>query len=408
MPIQILMPALSPTMTEGKLAKWLKNEGDSIKAGQVIAEIETDKATMEVEAVDEGILAKILVPAGTEAVAVNSMIAVILEKGETADDLTSFLNNTAQAAPISAQIAEEKTATTTQNHSKPLQQQNTSATRIFASPLARRIAESKKIDLAKVQGTGPHGRIVKADIEKYAANAVQSRQLYPVGSYRAEPISSMRKIIASRLVESKHSVPHFYLTAEYILDKIMEARTLLSTPENKISVNDFVVKATAMAMRKVPEVNASWADDEIRFYNNVDIAVAVAIDGGLITPIVRNADIKPLGEVSAEIKQLAKRAKENRLMPEEYQGGGFSISNLGMYGIKQFCAIINPPQSCILAVGAGNKRVVVENDQMVIRTVMDLTLSCDHRVVDGAVGAEFLKQLKLYIENPIKIFADNI
>ena len=409
MPIKILMPALSPTMSEGSLASWIKKEGDEIKAGEVIAEIETDKATMEVEAVDEGVLAKILVPSGTEGVAVNSVIAVILEEGETEADLEGFITEDSVSNQPLPPVEEEQKKESITEHvvdKVPVANDINSGQRVFASPLARRIASMKNIDLSTIAGSGPKGRIVKADVESYQGVVAMPADMPKPGSFEMLPISSMRKVIAQRLSESKQTVPHFYLTVECILDKVMEARAAINNESRKISVNDFVVKASSMAMRKVPEVNVSWTDQGIKQYKSVDISVAVAIDGGLITPIVTNADYKALQDVSAEIKMLVKRAKEGSLKPEEYQGGGFSISNLGMYGVKQFNAIINPPQSCILAVGAGAKRAVIIDDAVAIRTVMDVTLSCDHRAVDGAACAEFLRRFKDYIENPIKLFVE--
>ncbi|MDF2965493.1 MAG: branched-chain alpha-keto acid dehydrogenase subunit [Rickettsiaceae bacterium] len=420
MPIKILMPALSPTMTEGNLARWLKKEGDKVKAGEVIAEIETDKATMEVEAVDEGILARIVVAEGTENVAVNNLIAILLEEGEDASaiDLVSS-NDSAQAAAKPQEV--EKVAATSITQPAATTTLNTSASdRVFASPLAKRIAEQENINLTSVQGSGPHGRIVKADVLSAKEKGVGSAKSAP--AYSASPImgrnreeytlipnSNMRKVIAKRLCESKQTVPHFYLTIECEVDKLLKVRQEMNdaaTESNpyKLSVNDFVIQAVAKSLKAVPEANASWEEAAIKQYNNVDISVAVAIDGGLITPIIKNADMKSISQISNEMKDLAKRARENKLAPHEFQGGSFSISNLGMFGVKQFNAIINPPQSCILAVGASNERVVVKKGEMRIANVMDVTLSVDHRVVDGAVGAKFLAAFKNFIENPMTMF----
>lgn len=419
MPIQVLMPALSPTMTEGKLSTWLKNEGDTIASGDVIAEIETDKATMEVEAVEEGTLAKIVVAAGTEGVAVNSVIAVILEEGEDASALEGFDLSHHAAAP--AAVGEvHKTAAAAP--AAPVAAPVASGSRVFASPLARRMAAQEGLDIALLSGTGPRGRIVKHDIETAlvtgAGKAAPAGAVAglpsgppsgPVGGYTEVPHSGMRKIIASRLQESKQTVPHFYLTADCEIDALLDVRKRLNamSPEGegayKLSVNDFIIKAVAKAMREVPEANASWTETAIQLFNDVDISVAVATPGGLITPIVRSADLKGIQAVSGEVKELAGRAKEGKLMPEEYTGGGFTISNMGMYGIKDFAAIINPPQSCILAVGAGEPRPVVKNGELAIATVMSCTLSVDHRSVDGAVGATFMAAFKRIIEEPVSL-----
>ncbi|MCC2646711.1 MAG: pdhC [Rickettsiaceae bacterium] len=419
MPIKILMPALSPTMTEGNLARWLKKEGEKIKAGEVIAEIETDKATMEVEAVDEGILARIVIAEGTENVAVNNIIAILLEDGEDASAIDSIASNNAAPAAAKPQEAEKATspaATHSQISSCSLDNGN----RIFASPLAKRIAEQENINLGSVQGSGPHGRIVKEDVLSakdkggVQTKSAQASVASPIMGRNSEeyvlvPNSNMRKVIAKRLLESKQTVPHFYLTVECEVDKLLKVRKEMNdaaTDVNpyKLSVNDFVIKAVAMALKAVPEANASWEEAAIKLYNNVDISVAVAIEGGLITPIIKNADIKSISQLSQEMKDLAKRARDNKLAPHEFQGGSFSISNLGMFGVKQFNAIINPPQSCILAVGASNERVVVKKGEMKVANVMDVTLSVDHRVVDGAVGAKFLEAFKKFIENPVTMF----
>ena len=423
MPTQILMPALSPTMTEGKLAKWIKKEGDTVKSGDVIAEIETDKATMDMEAVDEGKIGKILIPEGTEKVQVNEPIAVLLADGESAKDIAAAPQKTAAAAapaakapeapkpaaaPAPAPAPQAAAAPTPKPAAAPVAK---SGDRVFASPLAKRLAANANFDLKGVQGSGPNGRIVKADVEKAIAAgprsapkaaAAQSGAPGTRGSYKAVPNSSMRKIIAKRLQESKQTVPHFYLTVDYIIDDLLKLRKDVNEKGGyKISVNDFVIKACAIALKKMPHVNASWAEDDIHVYDDVDISVAVATPEGLITPIVRKADQKSLSAISAEMKDLASRAKDKKLKLEEFQGGGFSISNLGMFGVKDFAAIINPPQACILAVGAGEQRPIVKNGALAIANVMSCTLSVDHRVVDGAVGAEFLQVLKGLIENPL-------
>ena len=403
MPIEILMPALSPTMTEGNLAKWIKKEGDKVKPGDVLAEIETDKATMEVESIDEGILGKILVPAGTQNVPVNNLIALLLEEDESTDSLANYAPKTieikksseeAPKTPIKADPVAAKEVT------PPTQE------RIIASPLAKRIAKNEKIDLTKLSGTGPRGRIVKDDVLK--ANTQKPSSLTVErnpNEYTAVPNTNIRKIIASRLLESKQTVPHFYLSIDCNIDKLMYIRKELneSTDKFKLSINDFVIKAVALALAEVPEANASWTEDAILQYNNVDVSVAVALEDGLITPIIHNADQKPIAQVSNDMKSLAKRARSTGLRPEEFQGGGFSISNLGMYGINNFKAIVNPPQACILAIGASNKRPIVINDEVTIATIMDVSLSCDHRVVDGAVGAKFLTSFKKFMENPLKM-----
>ncbi len=416
MSTEILMPALSPTMTEGKLAKWLKKEGDAVKSGDVIAEIETDKATMEMEAVDEGVMGQILVPEGTEGVAVNKPIAVLLADGEKAGAKPAAAAAPA-AAPQKPTTAAEPPAAAPKPAAPP---QQASGDRVFVSPLAKRIATNNQIDLKSVQGSGPNGRIVKADFEKALsggatrtpakAPAVQLPQAGPVPDfgqpYHTVPNSGVRKIIAKRLLESKLTVPHFYLTIDCVIDDLMKMRAELNGRKGadyKLSVNDFVIKASALALRKVPSANATWTDEAVRFYDNVDISVAVATPDGLITPIIRKADAKGLAAISNEMKELAAKARDKKLKPEEFQGGGFSISNLGMFGIKEFAAIINPPQVAILAVGKAEQRPIVKNNALAIATVMTCTLSCDHRVVDGAVGAEFMQAFQALIEDPLKI-----
>lgn len=420
MPIEILMPALSPTMKEGNLAKWVKKEGDKIKAGDVIAEIETDKATMEVEAVDEGILGRILVAEGTENVAVNSCIALLLDKSEDKKSLENYIQKTGAAASKSESKKEEVSftesrQTSSSNSTASTFQKNQPdgiSDKIKASPLAKRIAKEEGISLAGITGSGPHGRIIKDDILAFASadgNKASSVRRNPQ-EFHAIKNNNIRKVIAKRLLESKQTIPHFYLSCEFRIDKLQELRTVLNeaaetdmagNPAYKISINDLIIKACAMALKKVPEANSSWTDDAILIYNNIDISMAVAIDGGLITPIIKNADQKTIQRISKETKELAKKAREGKLQPEEFQGGSFSISNLGMYGIDNFSAIVNPPQSCILAVSRAVEKPVVEHNQIKIGHLMNVTLSSDHRCVDGAIGAEFLKALRRYIEHPI-------
>jgi len=444
MATNILMPALSPTMEEGKLAKWLVKEGDTVKSGTLLAEIETDKATMEFEAVDEGRIGKILVPEGSEGVKVNAPIAVLLEEGESADAVPAATPAPAADIPAAMKdIAAAVKAETAPPFPSPLVGEGGAAKaatgegaalkpdgkRLFASPLARRIAASKGIDIAALSGTGPRGRIVKADVENakpgtktapaaVAASAAggvgvaplpDARLLYPAGSYEEIPHDSMRKAIAKRLTSAKTLIPHYYLTVDCNLDALMAVREKMNAaapkdkdkkPAYKLSVNDFIMKASAMALMKHPDVNASWTDTAILRHKDADVGVAVALDFGLITPIVFKAQSKGLVEISNEVKELAKLAKEKKLKPSQYEGGGFSVSNLGMYGIKNFTSIINPPQSCIIAVGAGEERAIVVNGKIEIATVMTVTMSADHRVVDGGTGAKFLQTLKQFIEEP--------
>ncbi|MDD2878401.1 MAG: pyruvate dehydrogenase complex dihydrolipoamide acetyltransferase [Acidiphilium sp.] len=417
MATNILMPALSPTMTEGTLAKWLKQEGDTIKSGDVIAEIETDKATMEVEAVDEGVLGKILVAAGTEGVAVNAPIAVLVDAGEA---VPSAAPKPEALAPKAATEATPAPAPRTE--SKPNSHDTTDqGERIVASPLARRMAQQAGLDLAGITGSGPNGRIVKADIDAArgkppapapmaAPAAAAPKPVDITAPHDAIPHSSMRKIIAKRLQAAKQAIPHFYLTMDVELDALLKLRADLNgqSPKDgpgtfKLSVNDLIIKASAIALRRVPAANASFTDDAMIRYHDVDISVAVAIPDGLITPIIRKADQKGLAAISNEMKDLAARAKLGKLKPEEFQGGSFSISNLGMYGITSFSAIINPPQGAIIAIGAGEKRPIVRGGELAIATVMTVTLSCDHRVVDGAIGAEFLAAFKAIVEQPLSL-----
>jgi len=442
------MPALSPTMTEGNLAKWHKGEGDSVQPGDVLAEIETDKATMEVEAVDSGTLGKILVPDGSENVAVNNVIGVLLEDGENVDDIDIsatvsatpasevkedavpvISNNSSDsptATPLARRLAEQagldlSTITGTGargkitradvealTDGKAADNVATGAERIFASPLAKRLAAEAGLDLSAIAGTGPQGRIVKADIEKAktllpAANVVGGLGMSSGGKFEDVPMSSMRKVIAERMAHSKSNVPHFYLSVDCEIDELLKVRSSLNErlEDGKLSVNDFVIRACALALIEVPEANAGWlGDGMMRLYRSADISVAVALDEGLITPIIPDAESKGLAEISSAMKDLALRARDGKLSPEEYQGGSFTISNLGMFGIKQFDAVINEPQGCILAVGAGEPRPVVKNGEIVPATVMTCTLSCDHRVVDGATGAKLLSAIKRLIEYP--------
>jgi len=448
MATNILMPALSPTMTEGTLAKWLKKEGDPIKAGDVIAEIETDKATMEVEAVDEGVLGKILVPDGTANVAVNAPIAVLVDDGEavpTSAAPAPAASPAPAAAPAaapapapapaavpapapSAAPAPAAAAPARNGHDAP-------AERVFASPLARRMARIAGIDLNAVKGSGPNGRIVRADIEAAQKGGVAApaaaapvaaaapaapapaspvaRGPAPVitAPHKLVPHSTMRKVIARRLSEAKSTIPHFYVSMDIELDAMIEIQQQLNAKAPArdqpgayfITINDFVIKGTAAALRRVPEVNASWTDDGMVFYDDVDISVAVSIPDGLITPIIRKADQKGLLTISREMRDLAGRARSGKLKPEEFQGGGFSISNMGMFGVTEFSAIINPPQAGILAVAAGAKKPVVKNGALAVATVMTCTLSVDHRVIDGALGARWLREFKTILEDPLSL-----
>ena len=430
MSINILMPALSPTMTEGKLAKWHVKVGDAVSSGQVICEIETDKATMEVEAVDEGKVGQIVVPEGAEGVKVNAVIAILLEEGETevAKGAAPAAAPTAAPAPAAAKPAAPPPAAAPAAASAPAPAAAATApggARIFASPLAKRIAAEKGINLATLKGSGPNGRIVKADVENAKPGAAPAaapatrpaaapapsagQPVFVAPGDTRVPHTSVRKVIARRMLESKQTVPHFYLTVELEIDALLAARQAINAVTEKkgakVSVNDMVIKACAKALRDHPECNASWTEDEMIQYGAVDISVAVATDRGLITPIVRNADLKGLVQISTEMKDLAARAKVGKLKLEEFQGGGFTISNLGMFGVKDFAAIINPPQAMILAVGAGEERAVVRKGQVVVRNMMNCTLAVDHRVVDGAMGAQYLQTLRSYIEQPAAMLA---
>ncbi len=436
MATNILMPALSPTMEEGKLAKWLVKEGDTVKSGTILAEIETDKATMEFEAVDEGKIGKILVAEGTEGVKVNSPIAVLLDEGEKADAVPTSAPAKHDIPAAMKDIGAAVKAETAPKAEAPKAAAPVAAApkvdgaRVFASPLAKRIAADKGIDISAIAGTGPRGRIVKSDVEnakpgaaKPAASAPaaagggipgvaplpDARLLYPAGSYEETPHDSMRKAIAKRLTSAKTLIPHYYLTVDCNLNALMAVREKMNAaapkdkdkkPAYKLSVNDFIMKASAMALMKHPDVNASWTDTAILRHKDADVGVAVALDFGLITPIIFKAQTKGLVEISDEVKTLAKLAKEKKLKPNQYEGGGFSVSNLGMYGIKSFTSIINPPQSCIIAVGAGEDRPIVVNGKIEIANVMTVTMSADHRVVDGGTGAKFLATLKQFLEEP--------
>ena len=438
MPINILMPALSPTMTGGTLAKWHVKEGDDVTSGDVVAEIETDKATMEVEAVEEGTVGKLLIAEGTEGVAVNTPIAVLLEEGEDAGAIAAPPPPAAAPVPAPAAAAGNGSAPAAAPAAQPAAPvplaaaAGNGANRTFASPLARRMAEQAGLDLGSLTGSGPHGRIIKVDIEAALAGGVPAAPpaAAPTGNalvpapaaapaasgpsakdladllgmtYEAVPNSNMRKTIARRLGEAKQTIPHFYLSIDCELDNLLAVRKELNARDEgfKLSVNDFVIRASALALKAVPAANASWTDAEILLYDHADVSVAVATPNGLITPVIKQAEGKGLAQISNEMKDLAGRAREGKLKPEEYQGGTFSVSNLGMYGITEFAAIINPPQGCILAVGAGQQRPVVKDGALAVATVMTCTLSVDHRVVDGAVGAEFLAAFKKLIEDPL-------
>ena len=442
MPINITMPALSPTMEEGNLAKWLVKEGDKVKSGDVIAEIETDKATMEVEAVDEGTVAKIVVPAGTEAVKVNALIAILAADGEDVAAAAAgggaapaAQKVEAAPAPKAADAAPAPAAPPAAPAPVAASATASSGDRVFASPLARRLAKEAGLDLNAVSGSGPKGRVVKIDVEKAvstggaksapaAAPATAAApvpalakgaseeavlKLFEAGSYDLVPHDGMRKTIAKRLQESKQTIPHFYVSVDCELDALLALRAQLndaaprkeSAPTYKLSVNDMVIKALALALRDVPDANVSWTDSNMVKHKHADVGVAVSIPGGLITPIIRKAETKTLSAISNEMKDLGKRAKERKLKPEEYQGGTTAVSNMGMMGVKNFAAVVNPPHATILAIGAGEERVVVKNGEMKVANVMTVTLSTDHRAVDGALGAELLGAFKRYIENPM-------
>ena len=423
MPIQILMPALSPTMTDGKLAKWHKKEGDAVESGDVIAEIETDKATMEIEAVEEGVLGKILVAEGTEEVPVNQVIALLLEDGEDVTGLEGALEGAAEAPAPAAPSPPAAAPVPAPAAPAP---QAAAGGRVLASPLARRLAAEQGLDLSRVTGTGPRGRIVKRDIEGTPVGTAVAAAPGPAAqapaapappinrddpllgtmpAFEAVPNSSMRKAISRRLTESARDVPHFNLSMDVGLDTLLDYRKRLNDREDadyRISVNDFVIKAVAVALMRVPACNVSYTEDAILYYNRADISVAVAIEGGLITPVIRDAANKGLGAISAETKALAARAREGKLQPDEYEGGTFTISNLGMFGVASFNSIINPPQGAILSVGAGQQRPVIRNGALATAMVMTLTLAVDHRCIDGTTAAGFLKELKAIIEEPLQ------
>lgn len=425
MAVDILMPALSPTMETGTLAKWNVTVGDAVRSGDVIAEIETDKATMEVEAVDEGVVAVILIAAGTEGVAVGTAIARLAEEGENVDDVSvapaaptpepadaasapeaESVPAAAPAVPVVAPAASEIVPVASKSP-------DARGTRVFATPLARRIARDGNLDLTGVSGSGPHGRILRRDVEEAlnrpesaapAQMVAASKAPASPGASTLVPNNQMRKVIAARLQESKQTAPHFYLTVDCEIDNLLAARRTMNetAPDGvKLSVNDLVIRAAAMALIKVPNANASWEGDNTRLFHHADIAMAVAVDGGLVTPVIWAAEQKGLAEISGISRDLATRAREGKLAPEEFTGGSFTISNLGMFGIREFAAVINPPQGAILAVGAGEQRPVVRDGQLAVATVMTVTLSADHRVVDGAVGAEWLQAFKGYIEQPV-------
>ncbi|MBI1179588.1 MAG: biotin/lipoyl-binding protein [Alphaproteobacteria bacterium] len=458
MSVTVTMPALSPTMEEGTLAKWRVKEGDEVKAGDVLAEIETDKATMEVEAVDEGTVGKLLVPEGTEGVKVNAVIAMLLEEGESADDLdvpatgeapalskpAAAKRAPAEAAetghpdavlanPSARRLAEEAgidlsavkgsgphgritkgdvaAAAEKRGASEPAApRQSPASGRVFASPLARRMASEKGYELAQIAGSGPNGRVVRADVEAFVPPAAAPGKAAPPvtgdAPFEEVRLSTMRKTIARRMTEAKQTVPHFYLTVEVEIDKLLDIRQDLNEVAGdgpKLSVNDFIIRAAALALMQFPDANVQYAGDTLRRYARADVSVAVAIDGGLITPIVKGAEQKTVAQISAEMKELAGRARKGKLAPEEYQGGTISISNLGMFGIKEFMAVINPPQASILAVGAGERRPVVRGDRIEAATVMSVTMACDHRAIDGAIGAQYLQVFKSLLEHPARL-----
>jgi pyruvate dehydrogenase E2 component (dihydrolipoamide acetyltransferase) len=443
MPTNILMPALSPTMEKGNLAKWLKKEGEKVSPGDIIAEIETDKATMEYEAIDEGVLAKILVPEGTADVPVNQPIAVLAGEGEDVKAAAAGAAVSAAKPAIQAKAPAPKPAEPPKAAAPPKPQppqeiasqpaaptDGQRANRVFASPLARRLAKEAGIDVARISGSGPHGRVVARDVEAARSGAPlrapaaapqvaapvqapsdeQIRALYAPGSYEVVPHDNMRKIIARRLTEAKQTIPHFYLTVDCRIGKLLAAREEVNSsapkdkdgkPAWKLSVNDFVIKAMALALQHVPEANVTWTEGGMLKHKNSDVGVAVAIPGGLMTPVIRKAETKSLSTISNEMRDLAARARARRLKPEEYQGGATAISNLGMYGIRDFAAVINPPHATILAVGAGEERAVASNGKIEAAMIMTVTLSTDHRAVDGALGAQLIGAFKALIENPV-------
>lgn len=411
MPIKILMPALSPTMTEGSLIKWHKAVGDKVKSGELLAEIETDKATMEVEAVDEGIIGKLVIAEGTQGVAVNAVIAILLEAGEEQSAIDGMDLGAEKKLEKKLAASSVKPDNDGVAGDSLVKLESGSSSRIFASPLAKRIAKDGNINLAAVKGTGPHGRIVKADVLEYQPNkgVIDGVVMRATQEYKAIANNSMRKVIARRLSESKQNVPHSYLTIECNLDKLLELRHDInhvnSSDANavRISVNDLMIKAVAVTLKLIPEANAAWSDEAILQYNNIDISVAVSIPDGLITPIIFNADQKSIFAISKEMKALATKARAGALKPHEFQGGGFSISNLGMFGVKQFNAIINPPQACILAIAASNLVPIIKDGKVEAANIMCVTLSSDHRVLDGLMSAKFLQAFKDVVENPVRL-----
>ena len=438
MPINILMPALSPTMEKGNLARWLKKEGDKVKSGDVLAEIETDKATMEVEAIDEGVLAKIVVPDGTADVAVNALIGIIASEGEDVGAAAAGAGSVPGAAAPKVQEAAAAQVASTALASTPSAAPAAAGARLFASPLARRLAKEARLDLARIQGSGPHGRIVERDVKvaiagggaaasapALAAPAAAApasapagmsdatvKKFFEPGSFEEIPHDSMRKTIARRLVEAKQTIPHFYLTMDCEIDSLLALREQINAaapkdkdgkPAYKVSVNDFVIKALALSLQRVPDANVTWTEAAMLKHKTSDVGVAVSIPGGLITPVIRKAETKTLSQISNEMKDYAVRARARKLKPDEYQGGTSAVSNLGMFGIKNFQAVINPPHATILAVGAGEQRAVVKNGAVVVANVMSVTLSTDHRAVDGALGAELLQAFKGFVESPMSM-----
>jgi len=416
MPINIQMPALSPTMEEGTLAKWLVKEGDTVESGDVMAEIETDKATMEFEAVDEGVIGKIIVPEGSTGIKVNEIIAILLEDGEdSSDNETNDAENKQDVVDI---IKNDEKIPVVKSEKTGL---SSSKERIFATPLARRIAKSTNVDLANIKGSGPYGRIVKADVQSNNVNASEKtpiaqitssvtsetiKTMYKDREFAEIPLDGMRKVIANRLTEAKQTIPHFYLRKSVNLDKLLIIRSEMNAglidQGIKISVNDFIVKASSLALQDIPQANVVWAQDRILQMTSSDVAVAVSVEGGLFTPVIFDSEKKTLSSLSLEIKDLASRARKKKLSPNEYQGGSFAISNLGMMGVENFDAVINPPHGSILAVGAGTKKPIVKEDGAIsAATIMSLTLSVDHRAIDGALGAEFLARITHYLENPL-------
>ncbi len=412
MPISVLMPALSPTMEEGNISKWLKHEGEDVKSGDVLAEIETDKAVMELEALNEGKLFKILVQDGSENIKINRVIAVIKEEEDSDQEMQDFISslNKEKIEQNNNLDSEQKEKQNTIQNEKitldSLKDNSDNSKKIFITPLAKKIAMEHNIDISILKGSGPRGRIIRDDIKLFLSkeNSNSSKLRRNAESFREEKITNVRKIIAQRLLESKRNIPHFYLSLETRLDNLLLLRTKLNqkfiNQDIRISINDFIILIAAKALKKFPEINSSWEGEKILYYNNIDISVAVSTNKGLVTPIIKNADQKNIIEISKEIKYLAQKARENKLKLEEFQGGSFSISNLGMYGINQFYAIINPPQSCILSVGKLSKKPIVVNNEIQIGSILDLSIACDHRVIDGALGAEFLSFCKELLESP--------